>query len=307
MKESWLKLHTSILHSKKVKRLSPGGRWIYIALLCLAKDCNLNGKIGISEKIPLEIDEIIDEIGVKKQEFDRFFDLAKELNLIEVSDKFIVIPDFQEKQYSKNGRDKRYYDKKKSDKKQAEKTKNSDAISDAHSDKNPTVDYRLQTTDYRDRDQHNIDPEIQKAKDQMAEDLNPLIKAQNILISLGIDKANARRYATRGLSYVQKHVNYWKHEVDEARKTPEECVSWLAARLRDDRAPPLTYIDDCLLPDGTPDFSRMKQSYINQDVSLGKFYYRFNRKGHREYWCDGQFIDEYKIDQHLAKRSKKTA
>ncbi len=124
MKEPWFKFYTSILNSAKVKRLTPAQRWIYVALLCMAKDSDMGGLIGIDENTPYSQGEILDMVGVDRKGFLRFKSRALALNLVlekapkTPSEKsfFLYIPDYEEKQNSRNGRNKRYYENKKEEK-----------------------------------------------------------------------------------------------------------------------------------------------------------------------------------------------
>lgn len=61
---TWLRLYTEVRHDRKLRRLPPEQRWLWIVLLTIAKESPKPGWLLVSEDVPMTVDDIADEAAI---------------------------------------------------------------------------------------------------------------------------------------------------------------------------------------------------------------------------------------------------
>ena len=61
---NWVRLYTEIRSDRKIRSLTPGQRWVWIVLLCLARESPEPGKLLYPPDIPITLRDIADESNV---------------------------------------------------------------------------------------------------------------------------------------------------------------------------------------------------------------------------------------------------
>ncbi|OPX87757.1 MAG: DNA replication protein DnaD [Pelotomaculum sp. PtaB.Bin104] len=64
MSQLWLRLYTEIRHERKLRRLPPAQRWLWVVILTLAKESPQQGWLLISEGVPVTLDDLADEAAI---------------------------------------------------------------------------------------------------------------------------------------------------------------------------------------------------------------------------------------------------
>lgn len=64
MGKPWLKLWTEILYDRKLLRVAPAWRWVWVGLLCLARECEADGALLNVEGQPMDDVEAASALGV---------------------------------------------------------------------------------------------------------------------------------------------------------------------------------------------------------------------------------------------------
>jgi len=97
---TWLRLYTEITRDRKLRRLDPACRWVWIAVLCIAKESPVPGKLLISENIPATVEDIADEAAVTVEEVNLAIQKFKEQRMIHEEDGVFVVTNWEKRQYS---------------------------------------------------------------------------------------------------------------------------------------------------------------------------------------------------------------
>ncbi|PMQ02385.1 MAG: hypothetical protein CBR30_01715 [Dictyoglomus sp. NZ13-RE01] len=114
---TWLRLYTEITRDRKIRRLPISYRWIWIAILCMAKESPIEGKLLLSEHLPITVEDISDEAQVPVEEVKKAIEVFKEQYMLHEEDNVLVVTNWNKRQYvsdSSSERVKRYREKKKS-------------------------------------------------------------------------------------------------------------------------------------------------------------------------------------------------
>ena len=95
----WLRLYTEITRDRKVRRLSPVYRWIWITILCIAKESPEQGRLMLSKQIPVTIDDIADESNTSTDDVEKAVEQFKEQFMIEELDGVLNIINWDKRQF----------------------------------------------------------------------------------------------------------------------------------------------------------------------------------------------------------------
>lgn len=104
--QTWFRLYTEVTRDRKLRRLSPTGRWLWITLLCLAKESPEPGKLLLSKNVPITVEDIVDEAGISTEDtpdpvayIKRTLERFKEMSMLEEVDGVLTICHWNERQY----------------------------------------------------------------------------------------------------------------------------------------------------------------------------------------------------------------
>lgn len=115
--QTWVRIYTEITRDRKIRRLPPAQRWVWIALLCMAKESPVQGKLLLAENVPVNVDDIVDEAGVDKDDVEAALEAFEKQGMIEYDENgVIVIKNWHKRQYqadSSTERVRRYRERKK--------------------------------------------------------------------------------------------------------------------------------------------------------------------------------------------------
>ncbi|MGB9834999.1 MAG: phage replisome organizer N-terminal domain-containing protein [bacterium] len=103
---TWLRLYTDITRDRKLRRLSPTARWIWVTLLCMAKESPEPGKLLLSKNVPVTVEDIVDEAGISEKDVpdpasyvQEVLCNFKELDMIKEEDGVLVITNWSKRQF----------------------------------------------------------------------------------------------------------------------------------------------------------------------------------------------------------------
>lgn len=95
----WFRCYTEIKRDRKLRRLPPEHRWVWVVLMALAKESPLEGQLLISEDIPLTIDDIADEAAVEPEDAAQAIERFKEQNMLYEEDGVFVLANWDKRQF----------------------------------------------------------------------------------------------------------------------------------------------------------------------------------------------------------------
>lgn len=82
----WLRLYTEITRDRKLRRLTPDKRWIWITLLCIAKESPRQGWLLLSEGVPVTVEDLAYEATVDREDVEDALEDFAGLRMIEKVD-----------------------------------------------------------------------------------------------------------------------------------------------------------------------------------------------------------------------------
>ena len=62
--EPWFRFYVEAVHDRKLRRLEPAHRWVWVAVLAATKRSPIDGVLMLSERQPLEVDDLADIAAV---------------------------------------------------------------------------------------------------------------------------------------------------------------------------------------------------------------------------------------------------
>lgn len=105
-KKPWFRLYGEMVRDVKLRRLTPGQRWLWVVILAAASDSPVRGVLMLTEAVPLGWDDLVDASGLKLKEVESGTDLMQELDMIDFDSeaKAWFVPQWSERQYESDAR-----------------------------------------------------------------------------------------------------------------------------------------------------------------------------------------------------------
>jgi len=94
----WYRLHVELLFDRMIRRLPVAQRWVWIALLSIARQSPTPGTLLRSNGSTVSVDDIVDEAAVPDKDVRAALDAFKASSMIHYVDGEIVITDWHEYQ-----------------------------------------------------------------------------------------------------------------------------------------------------------------------------------------------------------------
>jgi hypothetical protein len=100
MDGGWFRCYTCVRTDPKLVLLPPAQRWVWIALLCLAKESPVPGTLLLSNRIPLTMEALPSLIGVPAREVRRALEAFVRTEMLVCTDGVWRILHWQQRQFS---------------------------------------------------------------------------------------------------------------------------------------------------------------------------------------------------------------
>lgn len=81
-KQPWFRFYVEATTDRKLRRISPAQRWLWVAVLCAAKQSPQEGWLLLTDREPLTVDDIADLAGMKPKEVQAGLGRMVELGLL---------------------------------------------------------------------------------------------------------------------------------------------------------------------------------------------------------------------------------
>ena len=82
----WFRLYTEISHDRKLRRLTPASRWLWIVLLAIAKESPCPGWLFLAEGVPVTLDDLADMAAISLEEVEAGLSGFVDQRMIEKAD-----------------------------------------------------------------------------------------------------------------------------------------------------------------------------------------------------------------------------
>lgn len=95
----WFRFYTEAPSDRKVRRLKPEHRWVWVCVLCAARMSDTPGELWVAPGEPMTVDDLADLAGVTPRAAKAALDHMAQLGLIEGSEPWTV-PAFTARQFA---------------------------------------------------------------------------------------------------------------------------------------------------------------------------------------------------------------
>lgn len=162
----WLRLYTEIRNDRKLRRLPPGQRWLWVVIMTIAKESPRPGWLLISEDVPVTLDDLSDEAAIPIEEVEAGLKAFVNQKMIENIDGVFHLLNWDKRQFASDSSTERVKKYRSNQKNNSPTLTSTETLQKRFSNNNETPpDYRVQST-YTETDQ-KIDPSsVVVSKDQ---------------------------------------------------------------------------------------------------------------------------------------------
>lgn len=85
-KRPWFRFYCEALHDRKLRRLKPAHRWLWVAVLACARQSPVPGHLLINDREPVTVDDLADDAAMKPAEVKAGMDQIIKLGMVDVDD-----------------------------------------------------------------------------------------------------------------------------------------------------------------------------------------------------------------------------
>lgn len=103
----WFRCYTDIKRDRKLRRLPIAHRWIWVAVMAMAKESPIQGRLLISENIPATIEDIADEAAADIEETEKAIQKFIEQDMLHEENGVLVLTNWGKRQYTSDNSTKR--------------------------------------------------------------------------------------------------------------------------------------------------------------------------------------------------------
>lgn len=96
----WLRLYTEIIDDRKLRRLPPAQRWVWIAVLCAARRSPVPGKLLLAEGVPVTLEDVADMAAVDQKEVNDAFAAFQRQNQLAQEDGIWIVVNWEKRQFA---------------------------------------------------------------------------------------------------------------------------------------------------------------------------------------------------------------
>lgn len=95
----WFRFYVEAFGDRKMRRLSPANRWLWVAILGAARESPEPGILLVTEDLPMTHQELADYAGMPLREVNKALPQMAELGLIALKNDVISVPKFNSRQF----------------------------------------------------------------------------------------------------------------------------------------------------------------------------------------------------------------
>ena len=96
----WFRFYTEAVADRKIRRLSPAQRWLWVAILSAARESPVPGRLFIADGVPMTGRELADYADVPPRSIRPAIDLMCALGMLHIDiDGVVVVTNWEQRQY----------------------------------------------------------------------------------------------------------------------------------------------------------------------------------------------------------------
>lgn len=95
----WFRFYVEAMGDRKLRRLTPAQRWIWVAVLSAARESPQPGVLLVADDLPMTHVELADYAGVPAKDVNAAVALMEKLGMLVIADECICVPKFHARQF----------------------------------------------------------------------------------------------------------------------------------------------------------------------------------------------------------------
>lgn len=92
----WFRLYNETIHDRKLRRLPPAQRWLWIAILCAASDSPDRGRLLLSDGEPVTVDDLADMAALPMKAVRDGLAALERLDMVRRDESVIIVTKWDE-------------------------------------------------------------------------------------------------------------------------------------------------------------------------------------------------------------------
>ncbi|WDL96385.1 DnaD domain protein [Alicyclobacillus sp. ALC3] len=96
----WFRFYTETIHDRKIRRLPPAQRWLWVTVLAIARSSPEPGRLLISEGVPVVVADLVDAAAITRKDVNAGLQAFTEQNMLTVENGVYVVSHWDERQFS---------------------------------------------------------------------------------------------------------------------------------------------------------------------------------------------------------------
>lgn len=104
----WFRLYNETIHDRKLRRLPPAQRWLWIAILCAASDSPERGRLLLSDGEPVTVDDLADMAALPVKTVRDGLVALERLGMIQRDTNTIVVAKWADRQHKSDNSTERW-------------------------------------------------------------------------------------------------------------------------------------------------------------------------------------------------------
>lgn len=95
----WLRLYTDIKNDRKLRRLPPAQRWLWITMMAIAKESPEPGRLMLTNGVPITNDDLADDASISIQDVEEGLQAFIDQRMVEVIDEVYCLINWNKRQF----------------------------------------------------------------------------------------------------------------------------------------------------------------------------------------------------------------
>lgn len=229
----WMRLYTEIRHDRKIRRLPPSLRWLWVVIMTMAKDSPEPGWLKLSCNVTVTVDDLVDEADIPLQEVNDGIKVFTEQEMLEKIDGVYHLVNWDKRQYVSDSSAERVRKHRDKAKKEPVSSIKDVTLQERYSNDNVTPP----ETEYRDRVQST---ETDKKESKRAREKKPSPEpetayAENVTMTEQQYQALVSEHGEDFIAQCIETLSNYKASSGKTYKSDYHAIkNWVITRVKED-------------------------------------------------------------------------
>jgi DNA replication protein DnaD len=98
----WFRFYTETISDRKIRRLPPAQRWLWVTVLSIARSSPEPGKLLLSKDVPVTIDDLVDSAAITKKDVVAGVEAFVDQKMLHLDGEVYVVSHWDARQFTKD-------------------------------------------------------------------------------------------------------------------------------------------------------------------------------------------------------------